>query len=455
MGASGSSGVNGVSAGRRCLSALLTTLALTTTALPAMATRESGPAGGAAATLDSLAVSFVRLALAAGQVDADYVDAYTGPPEWAAEAEAAPRSLPALRAEADALLARLAVLDRGELSPALAARERYLAAQLRALGGRLALLAGERLDFDAEARLLFDATLPGYSSARGAAARARLAALLPGEGALRERFEALEQRYFVPREKIAAVMEAAIAECRRRTRAQIPLPEAESFALELVSGQPWSAYNWYQGGGKSLIQVNLDQPFRIWSAVGLAAHEGYPGHHVENLLVERELAAGRGWVEFRLSPLFSPRCVVSEGMAQFAAELAFPGDERLAFTRDVLFPLAGFDPADAARYAEVMTLVDQELDAAADAILGRYARGELSREAAVPLLEAEALVAPGRARQQLDFVDRYRSYSVTYPAGYALVKGFVVARAGEVDAAARWRVFAELLAAPVMPRDLR
>lgn len=455
MDAAGRLGVNGGSSWRRRLASLLTTLALTATALTVLAAADNAPAERAAAALDSLAVSYVKLALAAGQVDADYVDAYTGPPAWAAEAAAAPRSLPSLRAEAEAHLARLAVLDRGELPPALAARERYLAAQLRALGGRLALLAGERLDFDTEARILFDATLPSYAPARGEAARCRLAALLPGEGPLRERFEVYERRYFVPREKIAAVMEAAIAECRRRTRVRIALPETESFALELVSGQPWSAYNWYQGGGKSLIQVNLDQPFRIWSAVGLAAHEGYPGHHVENLLLERELAAGRGWVEFRLSPLFSPRCVVSEGMAQFAAELAFPGDERLAFTRDVLFPLAGFDPAEAARYAEVMTLVDQELDAGADAILGRYARGELSREAAVPLLEAEALVAPGRARQNLDFVDRYRSYSVTYPAGYALVKDFVVARAGETDAAERWRVFAELLGAPVMPAGLR
>ncbi|MBM4117439.1 DUF885 domain-containing protein, partial [bacterium] len=335
------------------------TLALTTTALPAMAAAEGPPAGAAAAALDSLAVAFVKLALAAGQLDTDYVDAYTGPPEWAAEA--APRSLSSLRAEAAALQARLATLDRGALTPALIARERYLAAQLRALGGRLAVLASERLDFDAEAQLLFDATLPEVQPARGEAARARLAVLLPGEGPLRERFEAYERRFFVPREKIAAVMEAAIAECRRRTRARIPLPEAESFALELVSGEPWSAYNWYQGAGKSLIQVNLDQAFRIWSALGLAAHEGYPGHHVENLLVERELAAGRGWVEFRLSPLFSPRCVVSEGMAQVAAELAFPGEERLAFTRGALFPLAGCDPAEAARYSEVMTLVEQEL----------------------------------------------------------------------------------------------
>lgn len=420
-----------------------------------MAAADRSPARGAAAALDSLAVAFVKLALAAGQVDADYVDAYTGPPEWLAEAEAAQRSLPSLRAETETLQARLAGLDRDALTPALIARERYLAAQLRALGGRLAVLAGERLGFDAEAQLLFDAAMPGYSAARGEAARARLAALLPGEGSLRERFEAYDGRYFVPRETIAAVMEAAIAECRRRTRARFPLPEAESFALELVSGEPWSAYNWYQGGGKSLIQVNLDQPFRIWGAIGLAAHEGYPGHHVENLLVERELAVRRGWVEFRLSPLFSPRCVVSEGMAQFAAELAFPGDERLVFTRDVLFPLAGFDPAEAARYCEVMTLVEQELHPAADAILARYARGELAREEAAPLLAAEALVAPGRAEQNLDFVDRYRAYSVTYPAGYALVKDYVLARAGETDAAARWRVFAELLGAPVMPGDLR
>src|SRR5215218_5005619 len=39
-------------------------------------------------SMNSLAEQYVRLVLAVGQHDADYVDAYYGPPAWRTEAEA-------------------------------------------------------------------------------------------------------------------------------------------------------------------------------------------------------------------------------------------------------------------------------------------------------------------------------------------------------------------------------
>ena len=58
----------------------------------------------------------------------------------------------------------------------------------------------------------------------------------------------------------------------------------------------------------------------------------------------------RGWVEFTVYPLFSPQSLIAEGTANFGIEVAFPGDERVAFEREVLFPLAGLDPARADDY---------------------------------------------------------------------------------------------------------
>src|ERR1700712_112178 len=55
-----------------------------------------------------IAESYVKLVLAVGQHDADYVDAYYGPPEWRAEAEAAKRPLADIRTEAEPLIADLA-----------------------------------------------------------------------------------------------------------------------------------------------------------------------------------------------------------------------------------------------------------------------------------------------------------------------------------------------------------
>jgi len=90
-------------------------------------------------------------------------------------------------------------------------------------------------------------------------------------------------------------------------------------------------------------------PSYIDSAVDLGCHEGYPGHHTYNALLEQNLVRNKGWTEFSLYPLFSPQSLLAEGSANYGIELAFPGDERIEFEREHLFPLAGLDASDAAR----------------------------------------------------------------------------------------------------------
>ena len=99
----------------------------------------------------------------------------------------------------------------------------------------------------------------------------------------------------IPKDRLAAVFDAAIAECRRRTLQHIDLPDGESFRIEYVTDKPWSGYNWYEGDYFSLIQINTDLPIFIDRAVDLGCHEGYPGHHTFGVLVERELVEGRDW----------------------------------------------------------------------------------------------------------------------------------------------------------------
>ena len=110
-----------------------------------------------------------------------------------------------------------------------------------------------------------------------------------------------------------------------------------------MKGTSWNAYNWYKGNYHSLIQVNLDFPIVIDRAIDLACHEGYPGHHVYNALLEQALVRERGWVEISMYPLFSPQSLIAEGSANFGIDMAFPAAERAAFERDSLFPLAGLD----------------------------------------------------------------------------------------------------------------
>lgn len=127
----------------------------------------------------------------------------------------------------------------------------------------------------------------------------------------------------------------AIKECRDRTKAFVELLPNETFNLEYVKKQPWSAYNWYKGNALSLIQVNTDFPTQLSRAVDLGCHEGYLGHHVYNALLEDKLVKQRGWVEYSVYPLYSPQSLIAEGSANYGIVMAFPGDQKAEFEKAV------------------------------------------------------------------------------------------------------------------------
>ena len=119
----------------------------------ALALVSAGPV--LAAPLDDLAARYVRMSLEADTHDPGYVDAYYGPPAWRQAAIAAPRSLAALRAEAQTLSAAVEGVQPATLDAGQRRRRAFLLGQLRAAGTRLAMKAGERLPFDEEASGLF------------------------------------------------------------------------------------------------------------------------------------------------------------------------------------------------------------------------------------------------------------------------------------------------------------
>ena len=57
--------------------------------------------------MDTIAEAYVKLVLADGQHDADYVDAYYGPPAWKTAAETTKASLDAIASRAEDLMAEL------------------------------------------------------------------------------------------------------------------------------------------------------------------------------------------------------------------------------------------------------------------------------------------------------------------------------------------------------------
>jgi hypothetical protein len=220
-----------------------------------------------------------------------------------------------------------------------------------------------------------------------------------------------------------------------------------------VKDTPWNAYNWYKGGYRSVIQVNLDFPIPLDRAVDLACHEGYPGHHVYNALLEHELVSRRGWVEISMYPLFSPQSLIAEGSANFGIDMAFPPAERLAFERDSLFPLARLDTSLAATNAEVRRVVEG-LNYARNEVARRYLDGELDAAGAGRMMQRYWLSEPDAAAKTVRFIDTYRSYVINYNLGRDLVADWVRRTAGP-DEGARWRAFGALLSAPHLPRDLQ
>ncbi len=400
--------------------------------------------------MNTTAEQYVRLVLAVGQHDPDYVDAYYGPSEWKPGEAKTPL---------DVISSRAASL-REELARTPAPQEEmerlrheYLSKQLASLAARVRMLQGERLSFDDESRALYDAVAPVLPESHFQQILDSLEKRFPGSGPLVARYEAFRSAFVIPRDKLDHVFQTAISACRERTLKHVALPPDETFTVEYVTKKSWSGYNWYQGGFRSIIQVNTDLPIYIDRAIDLACHEGYPGHHVYNALLEKHLVKDRGWVEFSVYPLFSPQSLMAEGTANYGIAVTFPGSERVDYEQKVLFPAAGLDPARAGEYYEVQALVEK-LAYAGNEAARRYINKEIDAEQAAAWLERHALMPKERARQRVRFFDQYRSYVINYNLGKDMVAAYIERKAG-ADPAKRWEEFAKLLSSPRLPSGLR
>src|SRR4029453_16948872 len=388
--------------------------------------------GGAQAAdgMNAVAERYAHLVLALGQHDPDYVDAFYGPAEWKTQAEKEKKSLDAIGAEAAELIATLAKIPNAG-DDLLKLRREYLQKQISALAARVRMLKGEKLKFDDESRALYDAAAPTFPDSHFDQIIAELESKIPGKGPSRtggslwERYEMWRKPFVIPKEKLDALFQLAIKECRARTLAHVALPPNESFAVAYVTNKPWGGYNWYKGNFHSVIQVNTDLPTFIDRAVDLAAHEGYPGHHVYNSLLEKNLVRDRGWVEFSVYALFSPQSLIAEGTANFGRDVAFPTKtERIKFEKEVLFPAAGIDASRADEYYTVQDLMKQ-LDYATNEAARRLINGEIDENTTAQWLQKYEVMDPARAQQRVKFIKRYRSYVINYNLGEKMGRRYI------------------------------
>jgi hypothetical protein len=404
-------------------------------------------------SLDSVARDYVQLSLTIGEKEEGYIDAYYGPPELQAKAKAdAPSlNLEQLAGRTSQLRARAEAFT-GENDATVQRRARFLVAQLTAAATRLRMMRGEKLSFEDEAEGLFGVRPQVQPLSSFEPVIAELEALVPGQGPLADRIDAFSNRFNIPKAKLKPVFDAAIAECKRRTLEHIQLPQGERFDLAFVTGKSWSGYNYYQGNAHSKIEINTDLPIRISRAVDLGCHEGYPGHHVLNALLEQRLVKERGWVELSVYPLYSPQSLIAEGSANYGVKLAFPGNEQVEFEKRVLYPLAGLPAGEAERFARLQQAMEK-LGGARFTIAKQLLEGTIDDSEAVRLLQRYQLLTRARAEQSLAFTKQYRSYVINYGLGQDMVKADVEA-AGSTPQA-RWKRMEQLLSEPTLPTDLK
>jgi hypothetical protein len=399
-------------------------------------------------SLSSVARDYVVLQMAIGEKEEGYIDAFTGDPALKTEGQAlAARSdLPALAARVAQLRTRVEALNAEE--PRRAA---FMAAQLTAAATRLRMLQGEKLPFVEEAQGLFGVRPDLKPLASYDPVLARIETLVPGEGTLADRVEAYQNRFVIPRDKLETVFRTAIAACRAATVENIALPPTERFDLAFVTGKSWSGYNYYLGQFKSRIEINTDLPIRLGRAIDLGCHEGYPGHHVLNLLQEEKLARGKGWTEYTVQPLYSPQSILSEGSANYGIDLAFPGERKPRYEAAVLAPLAGLPAAEVGRYDALLDAL-RDLGTARNTISQMFLDGQIVEAEAVRLTQKYQLVSEARARQSVAFTKQYRSYVINYNIGRDMVARDIERLP---DAKAKWRRMEQLLSEPTLPSDLQ
>jgi hypothetical protein len=398
------------------------------------------------ANLNDVADEYVKLTLAIGEYDPDFIDAYYGPEEWrpsGAKKEHFPYE--EFKWQANDLINQLKEIDDAAFEHIEMQRYGFLIKQLHAVQTKLDMMAGKQYPFDVESLALYDAVAPHVELSTFETLLEELEFMVPGEGPLAVRYIAYSKKFVIPADKLDTVFQTAILEARARTKHKIDLPENERLEIQYVKDQPWEAYNTYQGNAHSLIRINTDLPYTIDWALFLAAHEGYPGHHVYNISLEQHLVIDRQWSEYQVQTFFSPQSFIAEGTANFGVGMIFNPEQRLAFEKEVLFPLAGINSESAEQFYQVQEIRNQ-LAFAEISIARAYLNRSLSAEEAIEALKRYKQYTEEEATQRISFFDNYRSYVINFTIGEQLVKDHIDEAGADVDE--QWALFKDLLSTP-------
>ncbi len=420
-----------------------------------MAACNQQPSKTEAHEIDKLAGQYVQLALDISRYDSSFVDAYYGPDSLKATG---PRSdvfpKDTFLSKVQQLQDVLTQLTVQTTNDTILLRAKWMKAALTAFARRIKIFSGEYGSFDDESLDLYGVAAPVYPESHYQALIAQLDSVLPGKGTVPQRFQLLANRFIIPKNKLDTVFKAAIAECRKRTTQHYAIPSGEDFKLEFVTGKSWSGYNWYKGNYQSVIQINTDVQIFIDRAIDVGSHESYPGHHVYNMLLEKNLYRDKGWVEISMYPLFSPQSLIAEGSANYGIDVVFPGNDKVTFCKEVLLPLAGLDTTGISTYFQALAIRGQ-LNFAGNEVGRGIINKTMDSATVMHWFKDYCLYNEEYAKKRVRFVDANRSYIINYNYGMELIKNYIEKKGGGAGNPEKtWSEFGKLLSSPVLPTDL-
>lgn len=425
---------------------------------PATASRsaEQVPAVGGTRTVpapEPIVRDYLLLVLRLDQHRPGLVDAYYGPADLKAQADMESLRPPARLAD-DAIALR----DRLPAEIADIQRREYLRGQLVALEAQARTSAGDLIPYEELIFRYFDHPMSRVDDAIFRRASAELDALLPGAGPLDERLAAWERQLTVEPDRVQVVADHLASRFQARAGALFGLPDREAARISLVRDRPWGGYNWYEGGRRSRVELNLDLPVRLPGLMHTVAHETYPGHHLEASTKEARLVDGKGWTELTILTINTPECLMHEGLADLGYRFAVPGEDEVALLEEAI-EIAGLPIAQDSVEMHVVTAIQPSIRAARAALRGvggnaalmRHADGRSHAEVSNYLIEVGAKTAAGAAKQ-LEFIEDplWRTYAPVYREGEALLERWLH-QVPELERPAR---FARLLAEAHAPSGI-
>ncbi len=362
---------------------------------------------------------YLRLGLALGRHIDGFVDAYYGPPELAAQAAAESLVAPSELAERARRLLAALVADV-DLAPE---RRHWLAAQVGGLHTTARKLAGESIGYLDEIEACYGVRPTFVPEDDLAEAHKRLDAVLPGSGPLAARYIAWREAQVVPPERLGEAVASIAEDFRARTDASFGLPDGEAVEFQMVDNQPWSGFNYYLGGLRSRVAINLDLPVLSPALGALVAHESYPGHHTEHCRKEAGLVRRRRQLEETIALVGTPQCLIAEGLADLGLEV-IAGERSERVLAEHYRPLG--IPFDTDNVAEVSAATEALQAVRGNAAILLHDRGRTVDEA-VAYVERWALTPHARAVKSMQFATdpTWRAYVFCYIDGLRLCRDYV------------------------------